>query len=176
MCPRPVARRLPLFGRQPCICEHLSGESWWSRTVTLRLLRIASAACCYWHYSPKSGRACRICTGVGQFCGLPDGCSPNARRNRTAAQVTRREKTSLTSVLSDRGLKIGGAGGSCTRTGRIKSPLCLLLTPQLQSGAFGEARTPDSGLADRRVTPTPRTHVNSAPAGLGPPAGFIRIR
>ena len=26
-CPRPVARRLPLFGRQPCICEHLSGES-----------------------------------------------------------------------------------------------------------------------------------------------------
>jgi hypothetical protein len=25
-CPRPVARRLPLFGRQPCICEHLSGE------------------------------------------------------------------------------------------------------------------------------------------------------
>lgn len=94
------------------------------RTVTLRLLRIASAACCYWHYSPKSGRACRICTGVGQFCGLPDGCSPNARRNRTAAQVTRREKTSLTSVLSDRGLKIGGAGGSCTRTGRIKSPLC----------------------------------------------------
>ena len=123
-CPRPVARRLPLFGRQPCICEHLSGESWWSRTVTLRLLRIASAACCYWHYSPKSGRACRICTGVGQFCGLPDGCSPNARRNRTAAQVTRREKTSLTSVLSDRGLKIGGAGGSCTRTGRIKSPLC----------------------------------------------------
>ncbi len=26
-CPRPVARRLPLFGRQPCICEHISGES-----------------------------------------------------------------------------------------------------------------------------------------------------
>ena len=25
-CPRPVARRLPLFGRQPCIYEHLSGE------------------------------------------------------------------------------------------------------------------------------------------------------
>ncbi len=25
-CPRPVARRLPLFGRQPCIYEHLSGK------------------------------------------------------------------------------------------------------------------------------------------------------
>ena len=47
--------------------------------------------------------------------------------NKTAAQVTRREKTSLTSVLSDRGLRFGGAGGSCTRTVRIKSPLCWLL-------------------------------------------------
>ena len=35
---------------------HLStppGLKWWSWTVTLRLLRIASAACCYYHYGPK---------------------------------------------------------------------------------------------------------------------------
>ena len=42
------------------------------------------------------------------------------RENRTAAQVTRREKTSLTSVLSDRGLRFGGAGG-CSEAERRSS-------------------------------------------------------
>ncbi len=35
---------------------HLStppGQNWWSWTVTLRLVRIASAACCYYHHSPE---------------------------------------------------------------------------------------------------------------------------
>ena len=58
-----------------------SRANWWSWTVTLRLVRVAGAACCYYHHSPvESGRACRNCTDVGQFCGLPDDSSPNARK------------------------------------------------------------------------------------------------
>lgn len=115
-----------MVSRSPCTGERLARRIWWSGTVTLRLLRIASAACCYWHYSPKNGRACRSRTGLGQFCKLPD--RSQRAKNKTAAQVTRREKTSLPSVLNDRGLKIGGAGGTCTHTGRSKSPLCYIDT------------------------------------------------
>src|SRR3989304_4294559 len=39
----------------------------------------------------------------------------------------------------------------------------LLLAPRLQTGALGETRTPDSGLADRRVALTPRTHGKLGP-------------
>lgn len=91
----------------------------------VRLLRIASAACCYYHYGPKSGHDGGTCTRDPQLCRLvPWLLGHVVIGKETAAQVTRREKTSLTSVLSDRGLKVGGAGGICTRTGRIKSPLC----------------------------------------------------
>jgi hypothetical protein len=41
-----------------------------------------------------------------------------------AAQVTRREKASLTPILNSSGINSGGAGGIRTRTVRIKSPLC----------------------------------------------------
>ncbi len=106
-CPRPVARRLPLFGRQPCICEHLSGFwNWWSRTVTLRLLRIASAACCYYHYGPKVDTTAGFAPANLSFAGWSLGLLGHVVKNRTAAQVTRREKTSLTFVLSDQGLKL----------------------------------------------------------------------
>src|SRR5688500_18722612 len=92
---------------------------WWSGTVTLRLLRIASAACCYCHYGPKVDARAGFAPAWDSFADCRMAALPTREENRTAAQVTRREKTSLTSVLSDRGLKIGGAGGSCTRTGRI---------------------------------------------------------
>lgn len=39
-CPRPVARRLPLFGRQPCISQHLSGMKTGGPEGSRALLRI----------------------------------------------------------------------------------------------------------------------------------------
>ncbi len=51
---------------------HLStppGQNWWSWTVTLRLDRIASAACCYYHHSPvEIGRGGGSCTRESRLC------------------------------------------------------------------------------------------------------------
>lgn len=35
-------------------------KNWWSWTVTLRLHRVAGAACCYYYYSPKMVRSGRF--------------------------------------------------------------------------------------------------------------------
>ena len=51
------ARRRPLdadYGATVFCCHFVASEDWWSWTVTLRLVRIASAACCYYHHSPKA--------------------------------------------------------------------------------------------------------------------------
>jgi hypothetical protein len=123
-CPRPVARRLPLFGRQPCICEHLSGETGGAgrlRSVSsaLRARRATVIT------TAPVGHDGGTCTRDPQLCRLvPSLLGHVVLENYSAAQVTRRRKTSPAAVLSDRGLGFGGAGGSRTRTGRIKSPLC----------------------------------------------------
>ena len=155
-CPRPVARRLPLFGKQPCICEHLSGESGVpcvarppANTLVLRLAGFAGHAP-HSLYSAKHGGAGRlrsvssalqvrraaIITTAPRWTRRRDShprpsalqagpLAARARRekNRTAAQVTRREKTSLTSVLSDRGLRSKWARRELHPPVRVKSPL-----------------------------------------------------
>ena len=146
-CPRPVARRLPLFGRQPCIYEHLSGEIGGagrlrsvSSALQVRRAAIITTAPKWTRRRDLHPRTSALQAGPlavdsrSTRSGLRP--APAVRRSacwppghvviekKTAAQVTRRWKTSPTSVLSDRGLRFGGAGGSCTRTVRIKSPLC----------------------------------------------------
>ena len=124
-CPRPVARRLPLFGRQPCICEHLSGESLVEQDGYAPSPPHCKCGVLLLALQPQSGHDGGTCTREPQLCRLvPWLLGHVVIENKTAAQVTRRWKTSPTSVLSDRGLRFGGAGGSCTRTVRIKSPLC----------------------------------------------------
>ena len=54
-------------GILPLRCRY--GEGWWSGTVTLRLLRIASAACCYWHYSPKMDTTAGLAPANLSFAG-----------------------------------------------------------------------------------------------------------
>ena len=106
------------------VARFAASEDWWSRTVTLRLLRVAGAACFYYHYNPKIGHDGGTCTRDPQLCRLvPSLLGHVVVGKETAVQVTRPGKTSPRSVLNDRGL-IGGAGGIRTRTLRIKSPLC----------------------------------------------------
>ena len=50
----------------------------------------------------------------------------------------------------------------------------LLLNTTAPSGALGETRTPDSGLADRRVAPTPRTHGKLGPCRASA-AGWLHL-
>jgi hypothetical protein len=124
-CPRPVARRLPLFGRQPCICEHLSGESLVEQDGYAPSPPHCKCGVLLLSLRPQNGHDGGTCTRDPQLCRLvPWLLGHVVIENKTAAQVTRHRKTSPIAVLSDRGLKIGGAGGSCTRTVRIKSPLC----------------------------------------------------
>src|SRR5947209_7979383 len=54
-------------------------QKWWTVTVTLRLLRIASAACYLLSLTAQSGRAYRNFTDVMPFCGRFAECSRNAR-------------------------------------------------------------------------------------------------
>lgn len=124
MVPEAGRRRFPLFERPPCTCEHLSAK------VVERDGYAPSpphCKCGVLLLSLRPQRWARRRDLHPRPSVLQAGpLAARARRdgNRTAAQVTRREKTSLTSVLNDRGLRFGGAGGSCTRTVRIKSPLC----------------------------------------------------
>ena len=52
----------------------------------------------------------------------------------------------------------------------------LLLNTTAPNGALGEGRTPDSGLADRRVAATPRTQETRPVPDWWPPAGCNQIR
>ncbi len=52
---------------------------------------------------PQSGHDGGTCTREPQLCRLVPWLLGHVVKNRTAAQVTRHEKTSLTSVLNDRG-------------------------------------------------------------------------
>lgn len=102
-CPGPVARRLPLFGRQPCICEHLPGEMGGAgrlRSVSsaLRMRRAAIVTT-----APNWTRRRDLHPRSSALQAGPLAARARRDRNKTAAQVTRREKTSLTSVLNDRG-------------------------------------------------------------------------
>lgn len=154
---------------------------WWSGTVTLRRLRIASAACCYYHYGPKGGHDGGNCTREPQLCRLvPWLLGYVVIGNRTAAQVTRRQKTSLMSVLSDRGLRLVEPAGFAPAPSGLKVRCATvehhsskwgarrewlgLLALGAARPAFGgpvallHSRTRDCGLADRRVAVTPRAH------------------
>ena len=55
---------------------------------------------------PQSGHDGGTRTREPQLCRLVPWLLGHVVKNRTAAQVTRREKTSLTSVLNDRGLRL----------------------------------------------------------------------
>ena len=69
-CPRPVARRLPLFGRQPCICEHLSGESLVERDGYAPSPPHCKCGVLLLSLRPQSGHDGGTCTRDPQLCRL----------------------------------------------------------------------------------------------------------
>jgi hypothetical protein len=112
-CPRPVARRLPSRDRGTMLPATPPGQTDGAgRHAPSPPSRACgtSAACYYWHYGPK-----KLDTTAGAapanlgFAGWSLGClgtSCSVIGKETAAQVTRRRKTSPTSVLNDRGLSL----------------------------------------------------------------------
>ena len=108
---------------------HLStplGRNWWSWTVTLRLLRVAGAVCCFYHYNPENGHDGGTCTREPRLCRpvpwLLGYVVLNHGSGRSDAGRLLPFPPSMTMGES------GGAGGTCTRTVRIKSPLCCFDT------------------------------------------------
>ena len=74
--------------------------------MKLWLLRSASAACCSYHYSPRSGHGGGTRTREHMVLRTRPFAAWVRREKYTAAQVTRYEKTSLVAIRSDRGLSV----------------------------------------------------------------------
>ena len=122
---------------------------------------------------PQSGHDGGTRTREPQLCRLvPWLLGHVVIEKETAAQVTRRRKTSPTSVLNDRGLNLVEPAGFAPAPCVLKVRCATVKHHSSKNGARAGNRTQDCGLADRHVALTLQAQLKLAPAGLGPPAGF----